>query len=277
MVALPNLRFVRLNLSMHNNEDGPLAPLDVSPIGREWRFRVKELTKGFTKQLAKLRDLDTLVIHCEELTPDSLVPLARMRSLRRLHICGAITEHHLEGLVGCPKLESLAIVSYGESENPEDHGLKHLAGLPALKDLVLYLLPSPRDFDGLGKVTNLKALRIGFDYEPKSQGIERLVSLVNLEELDLGFLENSRDVDVILSMPKLRWLRIGTWATLPHHLQEFAQLPALPAALKPGFPQAILELEAQARDPYLKNHSITLTIGQRTLLPEDWMQGPGID
>ena len=51
----PNLRSVRLNLSMRNNENGPLAPLDDSSIGCTWRFWVKELTRGFTEPLAKLR------------------------------------------------------------------------------------------------------------------------------------------------------------------------------------------------------------------------------
>ena len=234
----PHFRSVRLNLSMRNNEDGPLAPVDDSLIGCIWRFRVNELTRGFTEPLAKLRDLDTLVIHCDTMTPDALAPLARMPSLRRLHLVGQITEQHLNSLEVCPKLESLAIVSYEESDEPNDHGLRHLAGFPSLKVLVLYLRLTPKDLEGLGQLTNLKALRVGFDYEDASKGIERLKSLGNLEELDLGIIENGNDLDVILSMPKLRWLRFDTNATLPHHLQELASRSAVPTHLKADFPQA---------------------------------------
>lgn len=289
LAAHPSLKAVGLDVILSKHATVELTPLPASPAGRTWHVLIEELNQEFVASLCRDKGLDTLSIQCDSLTNDALDPLVTAPSLRRLQLATfgpGFHEDQLSCLKECSKLEDLYI--RGIARGPV--GLKHLSALPALKEVALELELDPQDRQSLARLLQLRSLRYLLYYSRSGEtipDISNLKSLVNLEELDLGkqvALNSTNDIlqpnlEIIRSMPKLHWLRFETYATVSNYkcLRELVENTDFPTVLKADFSRAIGQLEEQTRDPVLQGHTITLSIGQRVLLPKDGTMDPTID
>jgi len=292
LAAIRHLRMVRLGLHDSTYAQHPLSPLEESPIGCTWRIKVENLAAELLEPLAALPDLDTLVVVCDTMSPDALLPLKKSPSLRRLQVYSydfppePQSDPNLGMLKGCQHVELLEICLRNDvrpvtdNDQPANHGLEHLADLPLLTNLVLHGRLSAKDWEGVARLTNLRGLRLhvwNLDARASRQHAH-LRSLIHLEELALpfqGIADN--DLNVILSMPKLHWLEFDALVTIAPQLQVLAERPDFPAALKPHLPAALREFEKVAQSGESPDHPTTVTIGWRKRLPSEWMPNPGID
>jgi hypothetical protein len=267
LAAHQGLRTVRLNPSAESRT--AIQYLEGNPQASIWHIGSIHLTRDVLEPLAGVRDLDTIVIDDVTVEPDALSSLARLPSLRTLLILGVgISGEHLWDLKGCSKLESLTIAdAYGFGT----HGLDGLRELPSLIQLVLYYgVLSPEDVAAVSRLPRLRSLRIELFHECMVDGLARLDSLVNLEELELrSILDVDDALGIFQSMPRLQWLEYDSRPIIPHPLQTMADQSKLPVALVTGIQNALDAMQREARsNPKLK--TVTVSIGQRTLLPLRW-------
>jgi len=279
LAARPQLKIVRLNVGSSKHDWDPFATLPPLTAGRDWRIRVLELNRHLLTPLQQVRDLTSLSMTSDTITKEALVPLADLPALRSLQISVDFPGFHdeqLSHLRSCGKLEFLEIHEWSDSTT-RVLGLNSLAALPALQDLILEACLTAEDYQGLAQLTNLRSLR--FNDLCNASDVTPLKSLVNLQELELEGNYSVESLNVIRSMPRLHWLQFAVWANLSEyeHLKELFNRADMPAGLTADCAAALKDLEKQARDPLFQDHEITISLGRRVLLPEEWTPDPNFD
>ncbi len=284
----PGLKAVGLGLSLSKYEWVSSTPLLASATGSYWRVASETLNREFVAAISRHRNIDSFSFFCISIENDAFEPFANSSALRRLQVAVMESDFHdnqLSSLSGCANLEFLELS--GQTSGPI--GVKSLSTLPSLKDLVLDLWLDSDELQELARLQGLRLLRFRCDdFDPSNESepdIRFLRSLANLEELDLdgtfgtkpGDLD--KKLDVLRSLPRLHWLRFQTFATPSNAelLRDLAAGPNVPVGLKVDFLRAVQEIEDQARDPQLTRHTITLSIGNRVWLPEDFEPDPNFD
>jgi len=127
--------------------------------------------------------LTWLHFHADEVTPDDLVDLPKLRDLTLREM--PITDEGLQKLARLRRLESLCIDT-GNSRDITDHGLEHLSSLIELENLTVRSIQITGE--GLRPLTALKKLRsLSLRSDSISlRGLEIVVQFTNLDSLRIS-------------------------------------------------------------------------------------------
>lgn len=259
-----NPRLFRVRLNPHYSS--ALGAFGDVPDVTMWHLGVKHLTRDMLEALSAVKDLHSLVVEFQAMSPDAFQGFTVLPSLQSVQICGfGIGGDCWRGLHACSKLQSLSIADYGQTT---EHGLAQLADLKSLTQLCLhYEVFGPRDLEAVSQLARLRALRLVMLSRSKLAGLASLKELVHLEELDLQAVEEfDRNLPIIQSMPRLHWLRYESMLTAPHPLQSLLDQSTFPAPLVPDARRIVMQMKDSSQ---VDQEPEPLSIGERVLLPKD--------
>jgi serine/threonine protein kinase len=134
--------------------------------------------------MRELTNLQSLVLHCEQLTDDALEHMRGLTNLQSLELdCKQLTDAGLAHLHGLTNLQSLKL----NSARLTDKGLFHIRGLTNLQKLVLSECDQLTDagLSYLRRYINLQKLELSRYKQLTDEGLSYLRGLTNLQSLVL--------------------------------------------------------------------------------------------
>jgi len=205
---LPMVRFV-CNCSRVG--DGGLRSLRHSEGLVHVELRETSITGAGLEALAKLDDLQTLVLLDRDIGSEGFNALANNESLRELQLSGPVSNPKLTGIGALTALQVLRL-RLPDIDDRSTEALSKLTGLRVL-DLSNTKV-SDEGLANLGKLTELRDLRLGRTRITK-HGLAHLAKLTHLETLHLDHTDAvDEGVAALAGMPALKELRLdGTLVT----------------------------------------------------------------